>query len=84
MQVSYSKNIKSLIEEIDVSESDYKKAVSRYESISNFFSNSDLATYQPKVLTQGSFKIGTPIKPLTETGSYDIDMVITLQSFKKK
>ena len=53
MQVSYSKNIKSLIEEIDVSESDYKKAVSRYESISNFFSNSDLATYQPKVLTQG-------------------------------
>lgn len=83
MQVSYSKNIKSLIEEIDVSESDYKKAVSRYESISNFFSNSDLATYQPKVLTQGSFKIGTPIKPLTETGSYDIDMVITLQSFKK-
>lgn len=83
MKVIYSKNINSLFEEIDVSESDYEKAVNRYKSISEFFSNSDLSEFKPRVFTQGSFKIGTPIKPLTETGSYDIDMVITLQSSRK-
>lgn len=30
---------------------------------------------------QGSFKLGTAIRPLTEDGSYDIDIVCKLNDF---
>ena len=84
MNVTYTKNYKDLINEIDVSESDYKKAVDRYKSISDFLSTSNLAKFDPKVFTQGSFKLGTAVKPLTEEGSYDIDLVIELKTIDKK
>lgn len=84
MSVQYSKNIKELFKEIDVSDNDYEKAVNRYESISNFISNSKLSMYKPKLFVQGSFKLGTAIKPLTEDGAYDVDMVLVLQELNKK
>ena len=84
MNVTYTKNYKDLINEIDVSESDYEKAVDRYKSISEFLAISNLTKFDPKVFTQGSFKLGTAVKPLTEEGSYDIDLVIELKTLDKK
>lgn len=67
--------IRELIEEIDVSESNYNKATNRYNSIANYIHNSEMTKYSPDIYIQGSFKLGTAIKPLTEDGSYDIDIV---------
>ena len=83
MKVTYSKNMKSLLEEIDVSDSDYEKAINRYSSISDYLANSELKKYNPKVFVQGSFKLGTPIKPLAEGGAYDIDIVVELTELSK-
>lgn len=83
LKVTYSRTIKNLIEEIDVSDSDYEKAINRYESISNYLAESELSEYDPKVFVQGSFKLGTPIKPLTEDGTYDVDIVVELTKLNK-
>lgn len=49
--------------------------MSRYESLAAFMGDSGLNDYTPEIFLQGSFKLGTAIRPLTEEGSYDIDIV---------
>ncbi len=78
-----SKDFRELIEEIDVSDSDYEKAISRYDSITHYINRSSVSTYEPALYIQGSFKLGTAIKPLTDEGSYDIDIVCVLKSLNK-
>lgn len=73
-----SKEIKALIDEIDVSESNYEKASNRYKAIATYIKESDLAKYSPDIYLQGSIKLGTAIKPLTEDGAYDIDIVCNM------
>lgn len=73
-----SKEIETLINEIDVSESYYEKVSNRYKAIANYMKESDLAEYSPDIYLQGSIKLGTAIKPLTEEGAYDIDIVCNL------
>ena len=70
-----SSEMKDIINEIDVSDSDYERAEKRYNSISNYIQESDLSVYEPDIFLQGSFKLGTAIKPLTDDGSYDVDIV---------
>ena len=73
-----SKEIRELINEIDISESNYEKASNRYTAIANYIKESNLAEYGPDIYLQGSIKLGTAIKPLTEDGAYDIDIVCNL------
>ena len=84
MSVTYSHPIKELLKEIDVSEYDYEKAIKRYESISAFVEDSMLNQFNPYIFIQGSFKLGTAIKPIIDDGSYDIDMVMNLRSLSKR
>ena len=81
--VSYSKEVRELLENIEVPDSEYEKAVSRYESLTAFIDDSDLNEYTPEIFLQGSFKLGTAIRPLTEDGSYDIDIVCKLNDLSK-
>lgn len=76
--------IKKLIEEIDVSDSNYEKATNRYNSIANYIKNSELDSDKPDIYLQGSFKLGTAIKPLTEDGTYDIDIVCNLTKLRRE
>ena len=78
------KEIKSLIEELDVSDSKYEKATQRYNSIADYIKNSELSSYRPDIYLQGSFKLGTAIKPLTEDGAYDIDIVCNFTGLRRE
>lgn len=73
-----SREIQELINEIDVSDLNYEKASNRYKAIANYIKESNLAEYGPDIYVQGSMKLGTAIKPLTEDGAYDIDIVCNL------
>ena len=84
MAIGYSKEIKSLIEDIEVPDSEYERAVSRYNSIAEYLSKTDMSLYEPEIYIQGSFKLGTAIKPLTEDGSYDIDLVCNFLKLSKR
>lgn len=83
MNVTYRHDIKELLKDIEVSDSDYEKAANRYKSISSFVENSMLCSYNPEIFIQGSFKLGTAIKPITSDGAYDIDMVLVINKLTK-
>lgn len=75
--------IKEIVDNIDVSDSNYEKAISRYESIANYIDDSYVNDNKLDIYIQGSFKLGTAIRPLTKEGSYDIDIVCNFVDLNK-
>ncbi len=73
--------LSDLIEELDVPPSKYEDANNRYESVGQWLNSdgSDLAQYTPTIYAQGSFALGTAVKPLGEE-DYDVDAVCRLEA----
>ncbi|HEM6089074.1 TPA: nucleotidyltransferase [Streptococcus suis] len=84
VNITISKEIRMLIEDLDVSDSKYEDATRRYNSIANYINNSELKSNGPDLYLQGSFKLGTAIKPLAEEGSYDIDIVCNFTKLRRE
>ena len=71
---------------LDISENHYKQAVERYQAIGGWLAReeSTIAKYDPKIYPQGSFLLGTIVKPITDIEDYDIDLVCELDLTKKE
>lgn len=69
-----------LAESLDISETEFKKAEEHYQAVSNWLdrSNSSLIQYRPELYPQGSFQLGTVVKPIGQNTEYDIDFVCKL------
>ena len=69
-----------LAAELEVAPSRYEEATNRYESVGAWLGRdeSSLKDYDPVVYVQGSFRLGTPIRPASENEHYDIDLVCEL------
>ena len=67
---------------LDIPRSKAEEAKSRYESVGTWLQRdaSELRSYDPKVYPQGSFELGTVIKPMTDADEYDIDIVCALDN----
>ena len=65
---------------IELPASYYELAENRYKSLSDWFirENSSIKKFSPYVYPQGSFRLGTAIRPLTEKEEYDLDIVCQL------
>ncbi|MFI4917011.1 MAG: nucleotidyltransferase [Phycisphaerales bacterium JB060] len=78
--------LESLIADLDISPSKYKQAVDRYQAVSKWLAegSSPIRHYQPELYPQGSFRLGTVIRPVVggAEGDYDIDLACELQSHK--
>ena len=74
----------ALAKELDVPESRYEEAIARYKSVGTFLNRdqSALARLEPDVYPQGSFRLGTAIKPIHASEEYDIDLVCEMQASK--
>lgn len=61
---------------LDIPPSAYEKAASRYKSLYEWLirPESNCRTHKPHVYSQGSFRLGTIIRPLDRDGSYDLDL----------
>lgn len=61
---------------LDIPDKAYEKAVARYESLAKWFADPKAACnrYDPHLYTQGSFRLGTVIRPFDDDGEYDLDM----------
>ncbi len=72
--------LERLASELDVPPSRYEEAKNRYESVGAWLDRdeSTLRAYSPKVYVQGSFRLGTPVRPVSEAEHYDIDLVCEL------
>jgi len=59
---------------IDINEELFKKAVNEYRAMSNWI-DKETPSYSVHIYPQGSFALGTVVKPLTDEDEYDIDLV---------
>lgn len=90
MNDNYKKDITEILDELgkqlDISESEFKAAVRSYEAVGDWLSKeaSPLYEYSPRILPQGSFMLGTMIKPINEEDDIDIDLVCKLEGKPEK
>ena len=74
--------IEVMVRELELPESAYEKAKDRYESIGKWFGDpsvAESAKFEPKIYPQGSFRLGTAIKPLKDE-HYDLDISCSITS----
>jgi hypothetical protein len=71
-----------IAQRLDLDETRYKNANEKYVAVSDWLvkDGSLLEEYSPEIYPQGSFKLGTIVKPLT-TDEYDIDLVCELKKY---
>lgn len=83
---SIAKNyLDALADELEISDTRYEQAQERYQSLGRWFNRSvsTLRSYDPAVYVQGSFGLGTVIKPLHAEEEYDVDAVCELRALNK-
>jgi hypothetical protein len=73
-----NKALRFIAEKLDLDDSRYRNAEEKYRAVSNWLAGegSDLLRYSPDIYSQGSFMLGTMVKPLKE--DYDLDTVCLL------
>ncbi len=78
--------LQSLAESLDISEAQYEAAVKHYGAVGEWLNRDDspIANHRPKIFPQGSFRLGTVIKPINDTEEYDIDLVCEMESLSKE
>ena len=77
----FSDILEELGKTLDISKDEHEKAVKSYEFVGNWLSATDspLEKYKPEILPQGSFMLGTMIRPVNEEDELDIDLVCRLE-----
>lgn len=72
--------LERLASAIQVPPSKYEDAVRAYRSICQWFERDDstIKTEHQESFLQGSFRLGTAIRPTTEEDDYDLDIVVVL------
>lgn len=65
---------------LDVTKTEYEQITSSYQAVGKFLaeSPSPLSEYNPQIRPQGSFLLGTAVRPVSEDGDLDIDLVCEL------
>lgn len=82
----FGKLLQGVAESLDISDAQYDAAVKHYEAVAECLNAEDspIAAYEPGIYPQGSFRLGTIIKPTSDTDGYDIDLVCELKNLRKK
>lgn len=80
-KVQFNEIFEELAKNLDISETDYKNAVKSYQAVGGWLAdnNSSLSLYKPEILPQGSFLLGTMVKPVNENDELDVDVVCRLE-----
>jgi len=76
----FSDILEELGKSLDITETEYQAAVKSYQAVGAQLSKSDsvLAPYRPEIFPQGSFMLGTMIRPISDEDDLDIDLVCQL------
>ncbi|HHL34363.1 MAG TPA: nucleotidyltransferase [Desulfobulbaceae bacterium] len=78
--------LRGLAESLDISDTQYEAAIKHYEAVGDWLNKDDspIAEYDPQIYPQGSFRLGTMIKPINDKDEYDIDLVCELKALRKE
>ena len=68
------KLFENMIELLELPESAYQKAKVRYDDLGTWFDRNDslCKDNKPHIFPQGSFRLGTVIRPIEENEAYDL------------
>jgi len=68
--------IEEIARSIDIPDYAYEKAEARYKDLGEWFGRKETNchVFSPHIYSQGSFRLGTVIRPLGDDGEYDLDM----------
>ncbi|MDG4720063.1 MULTISPECIES: nucleotidyltransferase domain-containing protein [Thalassospira] len=75
----------ALANELEIPPARYEQAERSYKTLGEWFHRptSSVAKYEPEVFVQGSFRLGTVIKPNSSEEQYDIDCACVLSGLSK-
>lgn len=78
--------LEALVKELEIPPSRYEQAERSYKSLGEWLhrDGSTVSNYGPDVFVQGSFKLGTAIKPQSADEEYDVDCVCSLTELTKR
>lgn len=73
--------IEAIGQTIDIPDKAYETAEKRYEDLASWFARreSHCGGFEPHISPQGSFRLGTVVRPLDETDEYDLDLGCQLE-----
>lgn len=73
--------LNNIVDLLEIPESSYERATKRYNDLGEWFGRDEslVEKYEPHIFPQGSFRLGTAIRPLNEDEAYDLDLVCKLQ-----
>ncbi|MCR4441248.1 MAG: nucleotidyltransferase [Peptococcaceae bacterium] len=71
---------------LDIPDYVYEDATIKYEDVGAWLGDdsSELKKYSPEIYPQGSFRLGTVVRPINGEDEYDIDLVCTLNLAKEQ
>ena len=77
--------LQALVGQLAISESRYEEAEKSYKTLGDWFHRDDSTVrhLDPNVYVQGSFRLGTAIRPISDTEEYDVDSVCELKNVSK-
>ena len=83
---NYNKLLENLSRELDISPSKYQIAIQRYIAVKTWLRDNEYegCDGEPNIYLQGSFRLGTVVRPIREgkESDYDIDLVCQLRTEK--
>ena len=71
--------LSSLAEELNISDTMYERAVQSYSALGEYLRKAN-TDWVVEVYPQGSFEMGTVVKPLSDEDQYDVDLVVLVES----
>lgn len=72
--------IEALVASLEIPASSYEKAYERYEDLGEWFCEGSLKGNKPRIYAQGSFRLGTVIRPIHEGEAFDLDVGCRLEA----
>lgn len=77
--------LRAIADDLDIPSHLYEDAVVRYTDVGEWLAqeDSELAKFSPDIFPQGSFRLGTMVRPIDDSGEYDIDLVCHLKIKKE-
>ena len=78
--------LNNIAQALDISDSLFEEAERKYKAVGAWLGegNSPLASYSPEIYPQGSFGLGTVVKPLNDADDYDLDLAFQLAITKRQ
>lgn len=74
--------LKAIVAAVELPDSAYEKAKERYEDLGEWLGlpSSNVSKHSPHILPQGSFRLGTAIRPVSAEEEYDLDITCRLET----